>query len=420
MSKTLINRIKPKNLKLLKSIGRLADEHEVVLYLVGGIVRDLILKRENDDIDIVVEGNAIQFAKKFARMFKAEIVAYEQFGTASVLLKNDQRVDFSSSRQEVYSQPGALPKVKKGTITQDLFRRDFTINALAMSLNRNSFGIVLDLYGGEPDLLNKRIYVLHDQSFLDDPTRLLRAIRFEQRLNFRMGRPTLALFKKAMQKKYWKTVKVPRYFAEFKKILKEENPLPALYRLEDLGGLAFFGKGVKLNKRTLNRLDERLRHFRKTSVVQDHQQLWLVYFIGMFMDMPKRVQTRVVTDFPMTKSEKNCLLQCKDLSDIITALFRPKLKPADVFRIGKKLESEVFLYLYGALNSKVVKARMKRYLSHDQDVGLLITGKDVLRLGVQPRQVGYLMDEVLASKVNQKFTKKSEEIICLKKMLNEE
>ena len=163
------------------------------VYLVGGTVRDILLGEPSFDVDIAVEGDAIAFATSLAEALDGRVTAHDKFGTAVVLYGDDERVDVVTARTESYEAPGALPTVAPGSIEDDLFRRDFTINAMAASLRGDDKGQLVDPFDGRADLEAGRIRVLHDRSFLDDPTRIFRAIRYENRYGFRMDEHTAAL-----------------------------------------------------------------------------------------------------------------------------------------------------------------------------------------------------------------------------------
>jgi len=182
---------------ILKLVGRTADEAGYKAYAVGGFVRDLLLGTENFDIDVAIEGNCLQLAQTLAKKKKGKYTYYKKYGTATVKWPGG-KIDLATARKETYAKPAALPKVKFATIKEDLQRRDFTINAMARCLNKDNFGKLIDFYGGQKDLKKKLIRVLHDKSFMDDPTRIFRAIRFEQRLGFKIEPHTFGLMKKAM------------------------------------------------------------------------------------------------------------------------------------------------------------------------------------------------------------------------------
>ena len=187
-------------MRLLKRIGDLANSMRYTAFLVGGTVRDLILGKESLDLDITVEGDAIKLGELLAKELDGTLVAHKMFGTCSLALKGKLKIDFATARRETYEHPGALPKVEPSSLKDDLARRDFTINAMAVSLNKKDFGKLVDLFGGRRDLARGVIRVMHDKSFIDDPTRIFRAVRFGERLRFAIDRRTLRLIESAIKK----------------------------------------------------------------------------------------------------------------------------------------------------------------------------------------------------------------------------
>lgn len=229
----------PPLLKLLQEAGREAAKISSTLYIVGGFVRDLLLEKPILDIDLVVEGDAIALARAMQAKYDGRVHSHKRFGTANWITEGAasgvERLDFVTARTEFYQHPTALPEVEQSSIKQDLHRRDFTINTLAICLAPDRFGDLLDFYGGYTDLRAKRIRVLHSLSFVEDPTRILRAIRLEQRLGFHLGRRTLEHLKNALD--LIERVTPSRIFTELDYIFREEKPEKAMLRLSELGVL---------------------------------------------------------------------------------------------------------------------------------------------------------------------------------------
>lgn len=182
-------------LVLLRIVADMAGTRQLPLYLIGGFVRDLILHIQPIDFDLVVEGNAIALAKDLAAKYGGRVTAHVRFGTAQWFHpdSNDHALDFISTRSETYKHPGALPTVKPGLLQDDLARRDFSINTLALRLDGEHWGELHDEKDGLNDLKDGLVRVLHPYSFLDDPTRLFRAVRYEQRYDFQIACETLTL-----------------------------------------------------------------------------------------------------------------------------------------------------------------------------------------------------------------------------------
>lgn len=242
--------------------GELAQEKDSGAYLVGGPVRDLLLGKPGQDIDIVIDsGKVKEIIREFihktggkkSREIK-EVKYHAEFGTATVVFKNFH-LDFAAARSETYGRPGALPKVKKAGINEDLKRRDFTINAMAMCINPDKYGIILDLFGGCGDLETKTLRVLHDSSFIDDPTRLFRAARFGSRLGFTPDRKTLGLIKEAVSGEAVLAVSMERIREELYAILHEEKPGGSFEIMEKWGLLKYFYPRAGLEPGIISQLD---------------------------------------------------------------------------------------------------------------------------------------------------------------------
>ncbi len=223
-------------LALTKEAVAIAGAKKMRLYLVGGIVRDLLLGQTNSncDLDLVVEGDAIGLAIEFAERVGGKLLVHLMFNTAKIAL-GKWTIDIAMARTETYAKPGALPTVKPGTLQTDLFRRDFTVNAMAICLSPDNYGELFDLHGGLEDLKNNIIRILHEKSFIDDATRIWRAIRYEQRLGFQMEPVTLSLLKKDVP--LLKTVGGYRLRRELESVLKEQEPEKTLLRADRLGVL---------------------------------------------------------------------------------------------------------------------------------------------------------------------------------------
>jgi tRNA nucleotidyltransferase (CCA-adding enzyme) len=221
--------------EFLVEAGKTAQGRQARLYLVGGVVRDLLLGRSNLDLDLVVEGDAINLAQALARWKRGKVTPHPRFGTARLQWAN-RSVDLATARAETYASPGTLPTVRLGaSISDDLSRRDFTINAMAAELNPARFGGLLDPHQGRDDLERRCLRVLHEKSFIDDATRIWRALRYEQRLEFAIEPSTLKLLKRDISR--LDTISGDRIRHELELILKEEQPERALQRADELGVL---------------------------------------------------------------------------------------------------------------------------------------------------------------------------------------
>lgn len=220
--------------RLLNKVTAYVNKKQQDIYLVGGMVRDIILGSTSFDIDLTVNGDAIALAKKLSEDTGGKLKIHPMFNTATIVL-GDWNIDLAMLRSEIYTRPGALPLIKPGTLATDLRRRDFTINAMAMRLNKDVYGELVDPYDGVNDLKEKTIKVLHPQSFTDDATRIWRAIRYEQRLDFTIAPDTLTLIKKDLP--MLATVGGFRLRGELELVLEEKTPEKILRRAYELGVL---------------------------------------------------------------------------------------------------------------------------------------------------------------------------------------
>lgn len=221
--------------RVLAEISALADREGIKAFLVGGLVRDLLMGRRSVDLDIVIEGDGIAFAEKAGAMLGGNVTSYAKFGTATVTVDGVVKIDIAGARTEFYEYPAAKPQVEESTLKQDLFRRDFTVNAMALSLNYETKGLLIDYYNGREDLYHKKIRVLHTLSFVEDPTRILRALRFAGRYGFTIDDETAELARKAVADGALQKLSRRRLWHEIYLILQESNAYDMLEAAADYG-----------------------------------------------------------------------------------------------------------------------------------------------------------------------------------------
>ncbi|MBF0123221.1 MAG: CCA tRNA nucleotidyltransferase [Candidatus Omnitrophica bacterium] len=291
---------------VLQQITLAADGKGVSVWLVGGMVRDLLLGRSSFDIDIVVEGDGVAFAGLLTKRLGGESLIHRRFGTVAIDLPNGLKVDVVTARRELYAHPGALPDVIFAQLSDDLFRRDFTINAVAASLNAVDLGVIRDDFDGVADLKKGLVRIMHYRSFVDDPTRIIRAVRYKKRFGFKLEARTLSALKTACHEDVFMTITPVRYFNEFKRILDEDDPSSALRRLRVLDGLRYFSFG-QVEERLLDKI------VRSQATVFSYQESWsdvrLLRLAGLlcFLDKPRVDQLMVL--FNMPKSDKQKILE---------------------------------------------------------------------------------------------------------------
>ena len=373
----LATRIKeqlPKELiELLWLAGELAQKRSQKLYLVGGVVRDLLLGRENFDLDLVVEGDAIALARELAEGKQCKLTTHQRFGTAK-LRWNGWSADITTARSETYAKACALPTVNPSTIRDDLFRRDFTINAMAVELNPGFYGQLLDLYGGLADLEKKLIKVLHDRSFVDDATRIWRAIRYEQRLNFQLEPLTLELVKRDVG--YLKKVSGDRIRHELELIFEEENPEKALCRAGELGVLRQLHPKLKADG-WLSAKCEQAHWWSSPGIPSFGLYLaLLVYRTG-----PDGVE-EIITLLRLRKSTTRTLRDTIDLKNSLGRLASTQITASQVYTllIDYATEAVVANVIAGEMPPAV--PHLTEFLEKLRYIRPALSGEDLKRLGV--------------------------------------
>lgn len=285
----------PKHLvALLQLAGQLGDQLGFPVYAVGGFVRDLLMSTPNHDIDLSVEGDGILFAKALAERLNGKVKVHAKFKTAVVTYPDnsenkqgtggEKKLDIATSRLEYYESPAALPTVEHSSIRMDLYRRDFTINAVALELNKANFGKLIDFYGAQRDLKSKIIRVIHSLSFIEDPTRIIRAIRFEIRFGFRIGNHTDRLIRNAIQLGLIEKLSGHRIFNEFKLLCEEKDTLGCLKRMESFNLLRIIHPVLHLtqNKEELIAELAQLQQGYKMFYLSPKQlESWPIYLLGL-------------------------------------------------------------------------------------------------------------------------------------------
>jgi tRNA nucleotidyltransferase (CCA-adding enzyme) len=407
-----LKKLSPDFKKILKASSTLAYKMDCKIYLVGGVVRDLILGRKVFDLDIVVEKDAIAFARTLADCLKTEFNKHHAFGTATVCY-NGHKIDFATARVEKYSHWGALPKVMPATLASDLFRRDFTINAMAISLNKNDYGKIIDLYNGLHDLRKGVLRILHQKSFLDDPTRILRAIRFEQRFGFKIEEHTFSLMKEAIAANALKFVNPHRLRDEIILILKENKPYRYIKRIKELKSFYFLDSKLNLNKRAFRlflRLEQTIsyyqRKFRKHRVLEE----WLMYLAGILIKLPGEKVCNILHDFGFKKGERSIVNSIKKGIFRIKWLDKPT-KPHFIYQVLNPYSYEAILFFYAYHTQKRLRKNIECFLQTLVDIRLKIRGEDLKNLEFKPFTLySKLLDRLLYAKIDKGFKNKEQEI----------
>jgi tRNA nucleotidyltransferase (CCA-adding enzyme) len=388
-------------LALMKIAGKEASELGLGLYIVGGVVRDLFLGRVNFDFDLVVEGDAIELAKKLAKDSQAKLTVHSRFGTAK-LNYPDFSFDLATARSETYSKPGALPTVKPGRLKDDLIRRDFSINAMALLLNPQHFGEVIDLYNGKNDLDNKLIRILHLSSFIDDATRILRAIRYEQRLGFSLEAETEKLLRRDAT--MLTTISGDRIRHELELILKEDKPELALRRAEKLGVLHQLHPSLKGNGWLVQKFEQARQSYKQASLPP-------LYLCLLVYNLTDRENEAFMSRLNFPKNSTQAMSHTLQLKAQLHSLTNTRLKPSDIYQSLRRYTTAVIQTNALASESPIASQHLRLYLTKLRYVKPLLNGDDLKRMGIPagPR-TGEILSALQKAKLNgEVMTRKEEE-----------
>jgi len=403
----------PRVRELFGELGRVADEMGCALYVVGGLPRDLLLNRPNLDVDVVVEGDGVAFAERFVSEKGGRVVSHERFRTAMMVSEDGLKVDVVTARRERYDRPGALPVVQLSGIEHDLYRRDFTINSMAIQLNARGYGRLVDFFGGQRDLEQGVVRVLHDRSFVEDPTRIIRAVRFEQRYGFRMDRETEQLLRSAVEARMLERVSSERIREELILLLKEERPLEPLLRLDELGVLRSLHSGLKIDgaRRALfHRIGETLAWFERVHP-DEVVDRWTIYFSGMADSLGDEEKREIAEKLHMHRKVRELMREIGDFKGVEGALAQAQICPSRMVRLLEPISTEGVLFLMARTTEASVKQRIALYLDRLRKVSIEISGRDLAGMGVpQGPLFRTILDGVLEAKLDGKVCSREEEL----------
>ena len=415
------DRLPPKVFNRLEEAGKLAEQSGVTAYVVGGLVRDLLLGHITIDIDIAVEGNGMAFARRMANRYGAGLKIFERFATALVVYPDGFKLDVATARRESYARPTALPTVERSSIKDDLYRRDFTINALAIRLNAGHFGDLIDFYGGQRDLKEKAIRVLHSMSFVEDPTRVFRAIRFEQRFGFRLGKETLTLIKGAVKMDLFHRLSGHRLLEELIFLFSEEEPRQAIARLGELDLLRFIHPALKWSSRleTLLKAVEDALDWYKLLYLERKMDAWVVYFLALMEVIPDKAVTETLKRLtvPERHAEKIRAGHSSAHAILRQLAKRPTPRPSEAYRLLAGLSDETLLLLMAKTKSESVKRHISACLTTYQHIRPSLTGADLKAMGLKPGPLfKKILDRLLDARLNGDVKSEAEEREMAKKI----
>ncbi len=392
-------------LATLTQLGETASQLSCGAYVVGGFVRDLFLYRENEDIDVVIEGNGIEFAKTFAQACGARTHTHQKFGTAVIIFPDGFKIDVASARMEYYQFPASLPVVEMSSIKMDMFRRDFTINTLAIQLNPGKFGRLIDFFSGQKDIKDKVLRVLHNLSFVEDPTRVFRALRFEQRFGFTIGKLTSSLIDNAVKMDFFKRLAGKRVYSELQLILKEENPAPTVLRLLDYNLLRVIHPAIIIENDLKRLLDSasKVTDWHDLLFIDETYERWAVYFMALIRHCDLKTTHEICEHLTIAPRYARMFGETRIRADEqLLRLERCKLMSnAEIFNLLKDFKTEMILYMMVCTASEMAQKRISQYHTQLRNVAVALSGSDLLRMGLKPGPLfSKTLQAVLEAKLN--------------------
>ena len=397
--------ISPQICRLLQEIGRFGEDTSRPVYVVGGFVRDLLIGRENLDIDIVVEGDAVDFAYQLAEVWGGKAQAHHQFKTATITRLDGVKIDFVSARNETYLSPGALPSIEYGTIAEDLRRRDFSINALAIQLQPDSFGELVDYTDGLRDLRAGRIRTLHERSFIDDPTRIFRAIRYEGRYRFEIAKDDRQRILEAINQGVLNLISGQRIRNEIDHVLSEAAAPQMVNRMREfnLFGAIHATWKISPNFDALWTAASQAIEWVSTSLPNDSINaraiLWMTLLTSS--EAIKGVRSRLALE-----NELHTKFNAQVHLGHALARFHRDSKPSEVYQLlhPHPLEPLAFVLMQPDQPDWRVE-KIRNYLTRLRGVQPLVTGDDLIQRGLKPsRAFSDLLRKAFAAQLDGKVS----------------
>lgn len=424
-------------LDILHFAGLTAVKMNYKAYIVGGIVRDILLRKKNLDLDIVIEGDGIKFAREFARTYKLtgktpkpiKVMAHEKFKTAVLVFPDGFKMDIATARLEYYENPGALPTVELSSLKLDLYRRDFTINSMAVCLNEfdrnknkdSNFGDLIDYFGGMSDLKLKKIRVLHNLSFVEDPTRVLRAVRLSVRYGFTLTKHTENLIKNTVKIEDFKEMVLFRMGIELRSILEEPKAVSSVKMLSELNMLALIDEKIKYNRTRellLYKAKEVISWYRLL-YKDDRINEWFVVFTVLTMDLSDNDLVKLIKRLKLEGRNTLKLIRQRPLAFQALEKLKEKRQPpkSEVYMALKGLSTELILFIMAYTKREALKKALSNYITELKDLRPLTTGTELKKIGFTAGpKMGEILEELLIMRLDGKVKTKKDEREFLKSL----
>jgi len=409
---------------ILRLSGEVAKQLGFSAYLVGGSVRDLLRGETNLDIDIVIEGDGIIFAQALGKRLRAKVRSHHRFSTA-VVITDSLKFDVATARTEYYESPAALPKVEISSIKKDLYRRDFTINALALKLNPENFGQLLDFFGGQRDLREKNIRVLHNLSFIEDPTRAFRAIRFSERFGFKLSKHTRELIKTAVKINLFDKLSGSRLYDELNLLFMETEPLKAIKRLSELDLLRFVHPDLTITRtleETFEAIQETLVWFKLLFLEEELNKPHL-FLMALFEGLKTHEREKALQRLSVPPRARKEILDGIEQSKTVLLKLQTGLQAGDltlkeekhIYYTLQPLSLPTILFTISKAKDKRQKKAISLYLTTLRKIKPVLTGKDLKNMGYKPGPLfNKILKAILDARLEGQIKSREEEIKFVK------
>ncbi len=378
----------PKRIQdMLQVASNTADQMEVGAYCVGGFVRDMLLGVPNFDVDLVIEGDGMAYAGRLAQALGGRARLHERFKTGVVLLPDGYKIDVATARTEYYEFPAALPSVEKSSIREDMYRRDFTINTMGLCLNNERYGELIDYFGGQQDLQKGLIRILYNLSFVEDPTRIMRAIRFETRFRFSIEPHTLEFARDAIHRRLLGQLSYKRILQELVLILEEKDPLLALRRMDEIGVWEYVLPEVRINaniRYMMRRVPQVLGYLAERHLDSGARQ-WVVYMEVLLSGVDPSELDQIMDRYHFDREAGRSLRRAPELLKIVRDFQGdPELPMSEIHRRLASFTSENLVYFLMSLDQEWAWEKAVHYLELREESSCILTGNDLRAMGIKP------------------------------------
>ena len=396
---------------IVEAVARVRARADGV-YLVGGTVRDILLGEESFDVDIAVEGDAIAFAYELAAVLDGRATPHRRFGTAVVSYGDDEHVDVVTTRTELYDAPGALPTVERAGLDEDLFRRDFTINAMAASLSPGDLGRLVDPHGGRDDLDARVLRVLHDRSFIDDPTRIFRGVRYEARYGFRFDEHSALLLRGCIEKGLVGELSSSRLRDELMALLEDPGAGEGIRRLGELNADRAIHPHLRGD-------DAAAELFSRACAWRDELGVdvptWRIGVAALARGLTTEEAHGWLERLAVRRRDAEMIVGAIAVAPrIVERLRAEKLDPAQVVALADPLAPDAPLFAL-ALE---VRSELRDYFTRLRDVRLEIGGAELIELGLRESpQIGEILGELRRRKLNGELDGREAELAAARELV---